>query len=225
MSPDKITGPGSGAPLDNVSGAGPVPETESKAAPSAFDRVMEKKEDQPRDRDDSHRAGAKDGRVKDKDQPKAHDKEMPLQDLSQFLRFRTQTMERPGALEDFKVDKALPRKVIDEVVQAVRVGVNKAGDKELQFDLKSDVLDGLSIRVSIHDGKVMTILEASTFDVKNRLEASMGDLMHSLEQKGLPGAEVEIKFKEEPHRQQDQSSRQQQQQPQEDEDQDENEPR
>jgi hypothetical protein len=219
MSPEKVSGPGAGAPLDSLSGAGPTPDVEPKNEPSAFDKVMDKQDDSSHDRGDS-RPDGKDSRVKDKE-AKSPDKEMPLQDLSQFLRFRTQTMERPSGMEELKVDKALPRQVIDEVVQAVRVGVNKAGDKEMQFDLKSNVMDGLSIRVSIHDNKVVTILEASTLDVKHRLEAGMGELMHNLEQRGLPAAEVEVKFREEPRRQQDQSSRQQRQyqgQPDEDED-------
>jgi len=210
MSPDKVSGPGGTAPMDNLSGPGPVPDAEPKTSPSAFDKVMEKKEGSGEERDDSHRTGSKEGRVKEKD-AKAHDKDMPLGDLSQFLRFRTQTMERPSGVEEIKVDRALPRKMVDEVVQAVRMGVNKLGDKEMQFDLKSTVLDGLNIRVSIHEGKVMTILEASTFDVKNRLDAHLGELIHSLEQRGLPAAEVEVKFKEEPRRQQDQSQQQQQQ--------------
>ena len=211
MSPEKVSGSGGTSPMDNLSGAGPVPDAEPKTSPSAFDKVMEKKEGSGEERDDSQRTSSKEGRVKEKD-AKTSDKDMPLGDLSQFLRFRTQTMERPSGVEEIKVEKALPRKVVDEVVQAVRLGVNKLGDKELQFDLKSTVLDGLNVRVSIHEGKVMTILEASTFDVKNRLDAHLGELIHSLEQKGLPAADVEVKFKEEPRRQQDQSQQQQQQQ-------------
>ncbi len=100
----------------------------------------------------------------------------------------------------------------------MRVGVNRAGDKELQFDLKSNVMDGMTIRVSIHDNRVVTILEATSRDVRDKLEAHVGELMHTLTQKGLQVASVEVQYKEPPKQQDQQSREQQQQQQQQEED-------
>jgi len=212
MTTDKISSASGGPPIDPSADTGAAPAVERKDAPSAFDKVMDKKERERDDRDDL-RKGA--GRTSPKHAPA--DKDAPLREFPVYHHLRTRTIEPPAA-GDLRTDATLPRKVIDEVVQAVRVGVNRAGDKELQFDLKSNVMDGMTIRVSIHDNRVVTILEATSRDVRDKLEAHVGELMHTLTQKGLQVASVEVQYKEPPKQQDQQSREQQQQQQQQEED-------
>ncbi|MBN2430367.1 MAG: flagellar hook-length control protein FliK [Acidobacteria bacterium] len=149
------------------------------------------------------------------------DRETSLSDLSSLFSLRARTLEKPGGSSEVSAVGKLPKKVIDEVVQAVRVGVNRAGDKEVQFDLKSDVMDGMRVRVSMHEGKVMTVLEITTLEAKNLLESNLGELRHALMQKGLDVAQVNVQFKEQPPQGRQEGSSQQQrdqeQQPEDDE--------
>jgi hypothetical protein len=215
MTIDKTSSAAGGPPLDSGPDKGAAPDVERKETPSAFDKVMETKERDGGHREDARKAGARDPRAKD---AAPVDKEAPLREFPVYHHLRARTLERTAS-PDLKVERSLPRQVIDEVVQAVRVGVNRAGDKELQFDLKSNVLDGMTIRVSIHEGKVVTILEAASRDVKDKLESHVGELMHTLTQKGLQVANVEVQYKEPPKQQgQQQGQQQQQQQEQEDAD-------
>ncbi len=212
MTTDKISSTSGGAPVDPSTAADAAPVSERKDSPSAFDKVMDKQDRERDDRDDVRK-----GAVRTRPKDAAADKDAPLREFPVYHHLRARTIEPPAG-GDLRAESALPRKVIDEVVQAVRVGVNRAGDKELQFDLKSTVLDGMTIRVSIHDNKVVTILEAASRDVRDKLEAHVGELMHTLTQKGLQVATVEVQYKEPPKQQgQQQSHQQQQQQPEEDE--------
>lgn len=210
MSTERIS---SGAPAPSVSetaGTREAAESGEKSSPSSFDKVMDKQKEPEGDRDSGHDRQAKPERgLRGAGET---DKEVPLRDLSAFYHMRAMTMERPSGAEPLRVEKALPRKIIDEVVQAVRVGVNRAGDKEMQFDLKSHVLDGLRIRVSVHDNKVTTMLEVTTLEAQRKLEAHMGELAQTLEQKGLKVSELQIQFKEEPARPPSYSSQQEKQQ-------------
>ena len=207
MSVDKISS-SSGQPVDNTRSADAAGASEEKKADSNFDRVMDRK-DQHEGQDKPPAEERKPGKT---DRRKETQKDLSDKDLSAFISMRSRTLERPSASAGpAPMGKALPKKVIDEVVQAVRVGVNRAGDKEVQLDLKSNVLEGLRIKVSVHDNKVMTVLEVSSYSVKNTLETHMSELRQALEQKGITMAQVDIQFKETPRQQQDSSSRDQQQ--------------
>ena len=199
MSTEKISSSQAGQPFDPVSGNSSAEPLEHKESPSAFDKVMEKM-DRDSDDKDCKKGDKKDFKLKDA-LPKTQE-DGPLKDLSAFHQMKTRTMERCGATGETGAVKGVSQKVIDEVVEAVRIGTNRAGDREIQLDLKSTVLDGLTIRVSVHNDKIVAVLEAATHDVKSRLESHMGELMHALEQKNLKVENLEIRFKEEPRQQQ-----------------------
>ncbi len=154
MTTDKISSTSGGAPVDPSTAADAAPVSERKDSPSAFDKVMDKQDRERDDRDDVRKAPS------DAPQGRRAGVTPCCASFPVYHHPRARTIEPPAG-GDLRAESALPRKVIDEVVQAVRVGVNRAGDKELQFDLKSTVLDGMTIRVSIHDNKVVTILAAS----------------------------------------------------------------
>ncbi len=66
------------------------------------------------------------------------------------------------------------RKVANElaqkIVEKVRVGTNAAGKAEFQIDLRSNVLSGLSVKVSVQNGKIKATFSGSDHDVLKMIE-------------------------------------------------------
>jgi len=81
------------------------------------------------------------------------------------------------------------RKVANElaqkIVERVRVGTNAAGKVEFQVDLRSDVLAGLSVKVSAHNGKITAVFQGSDKDVLKMLEEHEEQLKEALTARGL----------------------------------------
>jgi flagellar hook-length control protein FliK len=217
MGIDEVKSTSSGHPVSGVTGGEKTKETE-KTAPSGFDRVMEGKKEAGKEPKEQKSIPEE---LAERKKLKHPDRDTPLTDISSLFSLRARTLEKPSGTPAISTENRLPQKVIDEVVQAVRVGVNRAGDKEIQFDLKSNVMDGMRVRVSMHENKVVTILEVTTLDAKNQLEANLGELKQAFLQKGMDIAQLNIQFKEEPQqgRREDSSQQQrdQRQQPEEDE--------
>ena len=194
MGIDKVSSSKS-SPTEGVR-TGDVSKKESKDSPSAFDKVMKKEEEHA---PEEH---TKIGQKKQEGK-KLKKEKRSLKDIPILHNLKSRTLEPSfKKVEKTPVDLNV-QKAFKEVVEAVRVGVNRAGDKEVQLDLKSNVMDGLRIKISVHEGKVLTTLEVTTIDAKNALEAHIGELKEAFQQKGLPPADVQIQFKEEPKQQQD----------------------
>jgi hypothetical protein len=209
MSIDNVSSSSSSRPVSGT-GADSAVDRSEKESPSSFDRVLEDKKEL--DEKSKKPADTRDYR---RDLKKG-DKDVSLKDVPGMFSLRARTLERSSGTGAVSGEMRLPRKVIDEVVQAVRVGVNRTGDKEVSFDMKSTVMDGMSVRVSMHENKVVTTLEVTTLDAKNQLEANLADLKQSLVQKGLDVAEIQVQFKEEETRSYQQDSSRQQHQEQDD---------
>lgn len=81
------------------------------------------------------------------------------------------------------------RKVANElaqkIVERVRVGTNAAGKIEFQIDLRSDVLKGLSVKVSSHNGKIKAVFQGSDKDVLKMIEEQKEALTQALSSRGL----------------------------------------
>lgn len=81
------------------------------------------------------------------------------------------------------------RKVANElaqkIVERVRVGTNAAGKVEFQIDLRSDVLKGLSVKVSSHNGKIRATFSGSDKDVLKLIEEQKEALTNALSSRGL----------------------------------------
>jgi hypothetical protein len=81
------------------------------------------------------------------------------------------------------------RKVANElaqkIVEKVRVGTNAAGKVEFQVDLRSDVLKGLSVKISSHNGKIKAVFQGSDRDVLKLVEEQKEALTQALSARGL----------------------------------------
>jgi hypothetical protein len=90
-----------------------------------------------------------------------------------------------------KIANELAQKIVDRV----RVGTNAAGRVEFQIDLKSDVLSGLSVKVSSHQGKIKAVFSGNDKDVLKVIEEHKEALKSALQARGLTLEELKIEAK------------------------------
>lgn len=81
------------------------------------------------------------------------------------------------------------RKVANElaqkIVERVRIGTNAAGKVEFQIDLRSDVLSGLSVKVSSQNGKIQATFSGTNKEVLKLVEEQGDALKSALLARGL----------------------------------------
>ncbi|HZI14670.1 MAG TPA: flagellar hook-length control protein FliK [Myxococcus sp.] len=81
--------------------------------------------------------------------------------------------------------RAMANEIAQKIVDRVRVGTNAAGNAEFQIDLRSDVLNGLSIKVSARNGKISATFSGSNREVLKMLEEHSEGLRGALGGRGL----------------------------------------
>ncbi len=82
--------------------------------------------------------------------------------------------------------------VAQKIVERVRVGTNAAGKVEFQIDLRSDVLSGLSVKISAHNGKIKAVFQGSDKDVLKLIEEQRESLTAALGARGLTLEDLKI---------------------------------
>lgn len=81
--------------------------------------------------------------------------------------------------------RAIANEIAQKIVERVRVGTNGAGAAEFQIDLRSDVLKGLSIKLSAKNGKISAVFSGSDRDVLKMIEEQSEGLKSALNGRGL----------------------------------------
>ncbi|NOK20341.1 flagellar hook-length control protein FliK [Corallococcus carmarthensis] len=81
--------------------------------------------------------------------------------------------------------RAMANEIAQKIVERVRVGTNAAGNAEFQIDLRGDVLNGLSIKVSAKNGKISATFSGSDRDTLKLLEEQSEGLRSALGGRGL----------------------------------------
>ncbi|NOK37401.1 flagellar hook-length control protein FliK [Corallococcus exercitus] len=81
--------------------------------------------------------------------------------------------------------RAMANEIAQKIVERVRVGTNAAGNAEFQIDLRGDVLNGLSIKVSAKNGKISATFSGSDRDTLKLLEEQSDGLRSALGGRGL----------------------------------------
>jgi hypothetical protein len=88
--------------------------------------------------------------------------------------------------------RALAQEIAQKIVERVRVGTNAAGQAEFQIDLRSNVLKGLSIKVSGGNGKIKAVFSGSDREVMKLLKQQADGLKSALAGRGLTLEELKI---------------------------------
>lgn len=91
------------------------------------------------------------------------------------------TKEASGSERLRKVANELAQKIVERV----RIGTNAMGKTEFQIDLRSDVLSGLSVKVSAKNGKISAVFQGSDKDVLKMIEEQGEALKAALGARGL----------------------------------------
>lgn len=81
--------------------------------------------------------------------------------------------------------RAVANEIAQKIVERVRVGTNGAGAAEFQIDLRSNVLSGLSIKLSAKNGKIQAVFSGSDRDVLKMIEEQSEGLKNALSSRGL----------------------------------------
>ncbi|MCP3097618.1 flagellar hook-length control protein FliK [Myxococcus sp. K15C18031901] len=81
--------------------------------------------------------------------------------------------------------RAMASEIAQKIVERVRVGTNAAGMAEFQIDLRGDVLNGLSIKVSARNGKISATFSGTNRDTLKLLEEHSEGLRTALGGRGL----------------------------------------
>ncbi|MFL5320148.1 MAG: flagellar hook-length control protein FliK, partial [Myxococcaceae bacterium] len=89
----------------------------------------------------------------------------------------------------------IANEIAQKIVERVRVGTNAAGAAEFQIDLRSNVLKGLSIKVSTKQGKISMIFSGQDKDTLKYIEEQAAGLKESLTSRGLKLAELKFEAK------------------------------
>lgn len=88
--------------------------------------------------------------------------------------------------------RKLATEIAQKIVESVRVGTNAAGNSEFQIDLRSDVLSGLSIKLSSQNGKIKAVFSGKDRDVLKMLGEHAGALKEALGKRGLTLEDLKI---------------------------------
>jgi hypothetical protein len=81
--------------------------------------------------------------------------------------------------------RQVANELAQKIVEKVRIGTNAAGKVEFQIDLRSDVLKGLSVKVSGTHGRISAVFQGSDRDVMKLLEEQKEALTKALAARGL----------------------------------------
>ncbi len=88
--------------------------------------------------------------------------------------------------------RALANEIAQKIVQSARVGTNAAGQAEFQIDLRSNVLAGLSIKVSGGNGKIRAVFSGNDREVLKLIRNESESLKAALGGRGLKLEEFRI---------------------------------
>lgn len=88
--------------------------------------------------------------------------------------------------------RQIANEIAQKIVERVRVGTNASGAAEFQIDLRSNVLSGLSIKVSGGKGKIKLVFSGTDKEVLKALGESAEGLKQALNGRGLKLDELRI---------------------------------
>lgn len=86
----------------------------------------------------------------------------------------------------------LSQQILNKIVQYVRVGINRMGEKEIQMDLHERIFRGLKLRVIARDGKVGVHFKTADARGRKVFERNRDAIRDALTKKGIAVDEIVI---------------------------------
>lgn len=97
------------------------------------------------------------------------------------------------AMEQSQTHQAgLTQQVLNKIVQFVRIGLNRKGQKEIQLELSERIFRGLKLRVVDHEGKVGVYFQTRDPRGKKIFEENADAIRDALAKKGIEVDEIVI---------------------------------
>jgi len=90
--------------------------------------------------------------------------------------------------------REIPKAVLDQIVQHVRVGLNRNLDKEIHLDLSEKIFRGLSLKVSSRNGRVEVTFLTQNADVRRLFENQKGAIGQALTEKGIAVSKIQVQY-------------------------------
>jgi hypothetical protein len=90
--------------------------------------------------------------------------------------------------------REIPKAVLDQIVQHVRIGLNKDLDKEIHLDLAEKIFKGLSLKVSTKNGKVEVTFLTQNANVRRLFESQKGNIGKTLSEKGIAVSKIQVQY-------------------------------
>lgn len=118
---------------------------------------------------------------------KAGLKSVPVDLQGKFASKLAQSLKGAGAGE-----AGLTQQVINKIVQYVRIGINRKGEKEIQLDLHEAIFRGLKLRVIARGGKVAVFFKASDSKGREVFEKNKDAIRDALMKKGIEVDEIVV---------------------------------
>lgn len=91
--------------------------------------------------------------------------------------------------------RRIASEIAQKIVEKVRVGTNAAGKMEMQIDLRSDVLSGMSVKISAKNGKISAVFQGNDKDVLKMIEEQKEQLTATLKSRGLTLEDFKVEAK------------------------------
>lgn len=112
-------------------------------------------------------------------------KQAPSQLRAQFAARLAQAAKQPSS--------ALTQQVLNQIVQYVRIGMNRDNEKEIVVDLHEKIFRGLKLRVaSKGKGKVAVHFSTKDREVRSLFDSQRGTIREALKQNGIEVAEITV---------------------------------
>lgn len=113
---------------------------------------------------------------------------LPVDLEGKFAKRLAETMKGASAADQ----AILTQKILNRIIQYVRIGINKKGEKEIQLELHERIFRGLKLRVVAREGKVGVFLRTANAKGRDALEKNKEALLKALSDKGIDVDELEI---------------------------------
>jgi flagellar hook-length control protein FliK len=137
-------------------------------------------------------------------------KKEPKEDLKEFS-VPNMMMMGPSTVHKAEVQKAggpaLNIREIESIVKKVQVGMNEKGLPEMNFELMTDKLGSLNLKISSDNEKIRINFVTQDASAQAELEKGMKDLSALLGQKGLNLSETNVMTRDQQSQQQQQENK------------------
>lgn len=114
-------------------------------------------------------------------------KSVPVDLAGKFAAQFAKSLKASGAGET-----VIPQQVLNKIVQYVRIGINRKGEKEMQIDLHEKIFRGLKLRVLARGGKVAVHFRTSDTKGREVFEKSKDAIRRALTKKGIDVDEIVV---------------------------------